>query len=145
GSVYRHFPTRESLLEALYDTASTVMADSIPPLPLTLEAVPDMASKARAFFEVNPKLTQAFSIALLANNIEPASRQQRDQGLEQLVAGANPRFNSPVAKQSAAIIQHLTSSLTWAILRQRFGLTSEETSQALDWALKTLVQDIVKP
>lgn len=140
GSVYRHFPTRESLLEALYETASEFMAQSSPFTPLSLDEIPAMARKTLEVFEEKENIVQAFTVALMVSNVQPKRRHQRDQKIKQMVMESNPHLRSEDAKKFAAVISHLNSSLTWTTLKQRFGLDSEETSDALNWALQTLIQ-----
>lgn len=144
GSVYRHFPTRESLLEALYEEASEMMAQSSPFTPHSLDEIPVMAGKTVAMFEEKANIVQAFTMALLVNNIQPKSRHQRDLMIQQMVAEGAPHLAPEVARQVAAIISHLNSSLTWATLKQRFGLNSEETADTLNWALQTLIKDLTR-
>jgi len=144
GTVYRHFPTRESFLEALYEVASEIMAQSSPFTPQSLDDIPAMARKTVEMFEERATLVQAFTIALLANNVQPDSRQQRDQKIQEMVMESAPHLSSEAARQVTAIISHLYSSLTWVILKQRYGLNSEETTEALNWALKTLIQDLTR-
>ncbi len=142
GSVYRHFPTRESLLEALYEAASQIMAQSSPFTANSLDEIPAMVRKTVAMFEGEANIVQAFTMALAANNIQPQNRRQRDQMVQQLVAETAPHLAPEVARQVAAIICHLHSSLTWATLKQRFGLSAEATADALTWALQTLIRDL---
>ena len=144
GTVYRHFPTRESFLEALYEEASEIMAQSAPFNPQSLDDIPVMAGKTVEMFEERATLVQAFTIALLVNNVKPKSRHQRDQNIQEMVMESNPRLSSGGARQVAAIISHLCTSLTWATLKQRYGLNSNETAEAMNWALQTLIQDLTR-
>lgn len=144
GTVYRHFPTRESFLEALYEEASEIMAQSAPFNPQVLDDIPVMAGKTIEKFEERAALVQAFTIALLVNNVKPKSRHQRDQTIQEMVRESTPRLSSGDAKQVASIISHLCSSLTWATLKQRYGLNSAETAEAINWALQTLIQDLTR-
>ncbi|EGW37031.1 TetR/AcrR family transcriptional regulator [Desulfosporosinus sp. OT] len=144
GTVYRHFPTRESFLEALYEEASEIMTQSAPFSPQSLNDIPVMAGKTIEKFEESATLVQAFTIALLVNNVKPKSRYQRDQTIQEVVMESTPRLSSGGAKQVASIISHLCSSLTWATLRQRYGLNSTETAEAMNWVLQTLIQDLTR-
>ncbi|HVJ49981.1 TetR/AcrR family transcriptional regulator [Desulfitobacterium sp.] len=142
GTVYRHFPTRESFLEALYESASEIMAQSTPFTPRSLDDIPAMAGKTLEMFEEKATIVQAFTIALLANNVQPNSRHQRDEKIQKMVLESSLDMTPEGAKIVNAIISHLYSSLTWATLKQRYGLNSEETAEALDWALQTLIKDL---
>ncbi|MEW6182128.1 MAG: TetR/AcrR family transcriptional regulator [Bacillota bacterium] len=144
GSVYRYFPTRESLLESLYELAAEVAGPGIFFMSLSLNQIPALAGKTVATFEENATVLQAFTMALAASNIQPQSRHRRDEEYKKMVAESAPRLEPEVVGQVAAIISHLHSSLTWAVLRQRFGLSAEATADALTWALRALVQDVTR-
>lgn len=144
GTVYRHFPTRESLLEALYEAAAEVMAQSAPFTPQSLDDIPVLAVKTLEMFEQRANLVQAFTTALLVNNVKPKSRYQRDQIMREMVIESAPSLSSRSVNEFTAIISHLYSSLTWTTLRQRYGLNSEETAEALHWALQTLIQNLTR-
>src|SRR5665648_18290 len=120
------------------------MAQSSPVTPQSLDDIPAMATKTVEMFEKRATLVTAFTIALLANNVQPNSRHQRDHKMQEMVMESAPHLSLGAARQVTAIISHLISSLTWVTLKQRYGLNSEETVEALNWALQTLIQDIIR-
>lgn len=143
GTVYRHFPTRESLLEALYESASKSVGQDFSLKSTSLDELTTLIKKTADAFEKNPTMLQAYTMALAANNIQPTSRLERDQKYLEMIT-QNASFLAPeVARQVAAIISHLHSSLTWVTLRQRFELSAEDTTDALAWAIRTLIQDLI--
>lgn len=144
GTVYRHFPTRESLLEALYESASELVGKELSLKSLAIDELPEVTRKAVEVFEENPTMVQAFTTVLAANNIQPQSRRERDQKYLEMVKENASFLSAEDARQGAAIISHLHSSLTWATLRQRFDLNAEETANALAWALQALIQDLIR-
>lgn len=144
GTVYRHFPTRESFLEDLYEAASTIIAQSAPFIPQSLDDIPAMAGNTLKIFEEKANLVQAFTIALLVNNVKPKSRNQRDQKIQALVIENAPHLSAGAVKETAAIISHLCSSLTWTTLKQRYELNSEETTEAMNWALQVLINSLTR-
>jgi AcrR family transcriptional regulator len=141
-SVYRHFPTRESLLEALYEAGAAIIGPSLSFASLSPDEISSAVARMMTTFEQDPTLLQAATTALAANNIQPPSRRERDRKYLQMVAQNNPHLDPETISQAAAIICHLYSSLTWATLRQRFGLTAEASADAVTWALQTLTRDL---
>lgn len=144
GSVYRHFPTRESLLKGLYETGAKIVGQDISLKSLSLDEISAVAGKTVAMFEEHAVKLQAFTAALAAGNIQPQSRGRRDRKYRQMVEESAPHLDPEAAGQAAAIICHLHSSLTWATLRQRFGLSAEATAGALTWALQALARDLTR-
>ena len=144
ASVYRHFPTREALLEALYEAGAKIIGTSLTLTSLSPEEIPAAVGRMKTAFEQNPTNLQASTMALAINNIQPPSRRQRDQRYQQTIVENAPHLAPSTANQAAAVICHLYSSLTWATLRQRFGLSAEATADALTWALQILIRDLIR-
>ncbi|MFZ5943126.1 MAG: TetR/AcrR family transcriptional regulator [Bacillota bacterium] len=142
AAVYQHFPTKEALLEGLYEEASKIMAENSPFSPSSLGQISTSMDKTLKMFEDKANIVEAFTISLLANKVQPKNRQERDLKIQQLVANSAPNLTLKEAKQAAAVIAHLYSSLTWLTLKQRFGLNSEETANSLRWALETLIKNL---
>ena len=144
GTVYRHFSTREALLEALYESAAKVIGQSLSLTTLAPEVVPSIVEKTIAVFEENAAVLHAFTMALAVNKLQPKSRHIRDKLVQQMIMENAPHLAPEAARQAAAIICHLHSSLTWAILKQRFGFNADDTAGALIWALQTLIRDLAR-
>ncbi|WP_088228308.1 TetR/AcrR family transcriptional regulator [Desulfosporosinus sp. FKB] len=143
GTVYQHFPTRESLLEALYESASGIVGQKLTLKSLNIELLPEVTKRTAEVFEEHSLILQAFTTALAMQNIQPQSRRERDQKYMELIIERIPDIPTDVAKQRAAILSHLHSSLTWITLRQRFELNANQTENALEWALQTLIENLI--
>ena len=144
ASVYRHFPTREALLDALYEAGAKIVGTSLALTSLAPEEIPAAVGRMRIAFEQDPASLQASTMALAISSIHPPSRRQRDQRYQRVIAESAPHLAPSATNQAAAVICHLHSSLTWVTLRQRFGLSAEETADALTWALQTLIRDLIR-
>lgn len=142
ASVYRHFPTRESLLEGTYEWASEVIGAEATLRPGRLEELPDWIEQSLPWFEEHREVSQALLVLMGALNLQPSSRRSRDDVVARLVAGDAPELPEYRKRQVAAILRFLAGSHAWATLRQRFGLDPDETAEALRWALDVLIRDV---
>lgn len=142
ASVYHHFPTREALLVEMYEWASEMTRAQMPPDPPTIDQIPGWIEKSIPVFEQHAVVTQAIVTALAALNINPQSKQLRDNAIDKIIAEGVPHLSPEVARRAAAIIRYLASSHSWAILRQQFGLDTADTAAALTWALQLLIRDL---
>jgi AcrR family transcriptional regulator len=142
ASVYRHFPTRESLLEAMYEWANEVVHPDMPASPQKLDDVPAWLENSIPVFERYAAAHQAAIAVMSMLNINPAQRQKRDEQVERVVNEAAPQFSPAARRRASAVIRYLASSQAWASLRQRFGLDAADTSAALGWALRVLIREI---
>ncbi len=140
GSVYRHFPSKERLLEELYDWFQQV-SDG-PTVPDSLDAVPSLAAALVAYLEQNADVAQASAMAMTALGVVPKTQRHHDEEICRLVAEADRGLDPREVRARAAVIRLLASSLGWAVLRQRFELDSDQTSSALSWALRTLIPEV---
>ncbi len=140
GSVYRHFPTKERLLEEAYEWFQ--QGRDTPRIPDSLDALPAFAETQVAFFEANADSVYAGAIAMTALGVMPKTQRQHDEAFRRLVATANPDLDPRQVRVKAAVIRYLGSSLAWAILRRRFELDPGEISSALSWALQALIHEI---
>lgn len=140
GSVYRHFASRERLLEELYESFQHVPGR--PSVPDSLEDVPGSLHALIAHFEEVADVALGGAMAMTAMGVVPQTQREHDQAVGQLVAAANPDLTPDEVRARAAVLRLLGGSLGWAILRQRFELNAEATSSALTWALEALVREM---
>jgi AcrR family transcriptional regulator len=142
GSVYRHFPTREALLEELYEWLEQGAFKERPPFPDSMEGLAEWAAGFARMSEEHPDLTHAGTIAMTALRLVPRSQRGRDDALRELIARSAPHLSSREVRERAAIIRYLATSLAWVTLRNRCGLNGDEVVSAMTWALNALSRDI---
>lgn len=142
AAVYRHFPTREALLEELNDWAEEVGRAKVPPDPRTIDDIPPWVDGIIPVFEENPAAVQAMVMASAVLDLRPQSRARRDRMIEKLVRDAAPRLSEEDRRHAYAVIRLLASAQTWAALRRRFSLDGNGAARAVTWALRTLIEDV---
>jgi AcrR family transcriptional regulator len=141
ASVYRHYPTREALLDAL--TTWVELLPQMPPMPMVLAELPEWTKVIAAAFAASGETTMAVSRALTVLNVLPEGTRRRDAHLQALVAAAVPRIGQAELRQVAAIFRHLSNSGAWTALQQRYGLSADETAAALSWATGVLIDSLL--
>ncbi|SFH09160.1 transcriptional regulator, TetR family [Desulfotomaculum arcticum] len=142
ASVYRHFPTREALLEEMYEWASELAGSLMPAAPSVIEEIPAWIDKSIPVFEQHATIIQAVISVLAALNINPESKQRRDELIDKIVDESTPHLSQKVTRRTAAVIRYLAGSQGWVTLRRQFGLDAEDTAAALTWALEVLIRDL---
>ncbi|HZG56696.1 TetR/AcrR family transcriptional regulator [Paenibacillus sp.] len=141
GAVYKHFPSREALLEGLYEWGQAKFSKSFPLSPASLD---ELAQGQRAYAEESDEgfdTAAAVIRALTALQIVPRGMQSRDEAMLELLRKELPGLDPAFARRAAAAMRLLSSSNAWVTLRTRFGLSNEETGETLAWALEALVRD----
>ena len=82
ASVYRHFPTREKLLEAIYEWGNELIRSEMAATPRTLDEIPEWVKQSIPIAERHTAINQAVVAVLAALNINPRSRRRRDMEIE---------------------------------------------------------------
>lgn len=142
ASVYRHFPSREKLLEALYE--SFAPHAEAPVLPASLGELTAFVRGLVRVWEANADLVRGGTVAMTALSVVPKTQRAHDDAIRQLVADAAPGLGPDKIRIRTAALRYLASSLAWTTLRSRFGLSADETAVALDWAIGSLVRAIAR-
>jgi AcrR family transcriptional regulator len=142
-SVYRHFPGRKQLFEALYDWVSTRL--EVPALlrsVTTLEDLPSLAAPLFARFDSEAPLVRASVLASLALGTQPATRAEWDRDAFAIFRAEMPNLDSDEARRAWALVRLLFTSRVWLSLSERFGLDTASAAEAIEWAARVLLEDL---
>jgi AcrR family transcriptional regulator len=140
ASVYRHFPSREKLLEALYE--SFTPQSEAPPLPASLGELAAFGRGLVRVWEANADVVRGGTVAMTALSVVPKTQRAHDDAIRELVADAAPGLSPDEIRIRTAALRYVVGSLAWTTLRWRFGLSADETATAMDWAIASLVHAI---
>jgi AcrR family transcriptional regulator len=134
ATVYRHFPTREALLDAFYPWLENQVG--APRNPETLEELLALVPSLFAGFDRQERFIRA---SLTGSGLEHR-RRDRDRRfgerwgvIDEAAAGAGL---SPDAERALrATVRLLVSSEVWKALKDESGLTGEEAGRLVAWLL----------
>lgn len=141
GTVYRHFPTREALLEAFYNAAPH-RHPSLPPMPEDLAGLPAVIREHLKAFELVKEPAMALAMVTTAMGVRPHVTLQRDAHMQGLIRAGVPGIDERELRLATAVLRHLSNLAAWAAMRSRYGLSADETADALAWALEVLVDHL---
>lgn len=141
-TIYRYFPTKESLLESVavwINDRAVQMA-----LPRTPVDIADNTERAWAHFDEHATL-------MLAQLVTPAGRAVRARGRRHRIAAYKAALqeitgNLDPREVQAAIgaITCIASLETWRTLKEDFGMSGDEPGKTVAWALRALIADLRK-
>lgn len=144
-SVYRHYPSRESLIEALYISNEELLNPFIAiDLPVSAEGIPGLAEQVFANFDKHRIVARALSITSIVSGVRPGKRKERDEILINLLAEVTSNLGQDERCRAFAVIRYYLSILGWQTLQDRFGLEGSEAGKAAAWALDVLIRDLKK-
>jgi AcrR family transcriptional regulator len=138
-TVYRHFPTREALLAAVYAWANQRIGFD-GQLPTSgAEATALVRRVFPGFDEIAPVIREL----LIAPEARPArlsSAEERQRVSLALVDGEVPGLDPTTRRRLAAAIQLMTTAGTWQTLRDYWGMDGEEAAETAALAIELLVR-----
>lgn len=136
-TIFRHFPTKEALLQAFWTSINASMGvrfwpereedlTELPPdLFASLDAIEGIVRASHASgagremrLQANPDRQRAF----------------RDS-LSQVAAAMDPK----AARQLEAVVQLLFSATAWQTMKDYWGFTGREAGEAVAWAIRALL------
>jgi len=140
-TVYRHFPSREVLLRALWShlNREAGVDAGLPESAAQLRAkiAPLFASFDASPAQIVARLTTAQGRAARAS----LDGERRDAFLA-VVAEAAPNLPADQRPKAAAALQLLYSGYAWLSLREQWDLTGRDAVDAVAWATDALLADL---
>lgn len=138
-TVYRHFGSREQLLEALQAYAMRAVT---PPPPTTLEELLDFPPKLFATFDAHAPWVEAMVRAGPDSGARAAGKPGRVALFRALTAPLVEGLPPEEAAGLQAVFKHLVSAETWMAMRQDFGVDGTTAGHAVSRTLRALVADL---
>jgi AcrR family transcriptional regulator len=139
-TVYRHYPTKEALLDAISQQMEEKFDSNL--FDRGLEALPDIAQMVFQRFGENEALVRAALRTRGAGGTFGAARKKRldsvERALEPVLNGRSPEER----RQIVAAIYNLHSVRNWLSYRDNSGLSSEEAGRVVSWIIRTLIADL---
>ncbi len=142
GTVYNHFPSRELMIESLYDwMAAKNLETSRSKPPQTLD---DLMKFKRLYTLSNKKEMEilfAVNKALSVLDLMPDGMKKRDDNARRIIENSfdlDPEF----LKKVSAFIVYINTFQSWTTLTTRFDLSEEETTFVMDWAIELMIKEL---
>lgn len=141
-TVYRHFATREDLLDALSDWLhASVLEAGLPP-PTEISAV---SAHVGPLFEQFARMRDAMRasvIAAVALGYQTGSQRRSSSAFEEMAERAFPHLPREEVHDAAAVLRTLVSRYAWYVLDVDLKVESARAARGVTWAVATLVQDL---
>jgi AcrR family transcriptional regulator len=141
-TIYRHYPTREELLEA----AGRWIGDELleHPYPCDLDAVADLFEEGARDFDERPGLVRALALSQLGRHVRGYRRRERLAAIGQALHAELTELSEPELAQAEAVLAYLHNMLAYTTLREENGFSGEDVGRAIGWAIRTLIADLRK-
>lgn len=135
-TIYRHFPTRDDLLDELSKRVNVVMG--LKDLPKNREATVALVKALFATFDQHAPLVAAQIQAGLGGRLRAKARQKRVTVVQDVLTAALPSVPAERRRAVAGLLSILLGANTWARLRDEVGLDGTQSGDITAWAIDTL-------
>ena len=140
ATVYRHFPNREALLAGLQSWLDSLHPDL--PVPTAADDLPQRVAVLFRDFDRSADFIRAGLKARISESLRSAGRAQRRELIESLVRGISDQLTGDEIRNAAAVLHYLIGTQAWDSLHTESGMTGAEASEAVAWAVRTLVAEL---
>jgi AcrR family transcriptional regulator len=141
-TVYRHFPTREALLDGLAAWVRGTVLDL--PDPLEADALPDAIAASFASFDEHEVMMRGFLATPGGRELRAHARRKRLRRINRALEDALRDCDPATARRTQAIAAHLCSTATWQALRDEADLSGAEAGEAVAYAIRTLIGEATR-
>jgi AcrR family transcriptional regulator len=136
-TIFRYFPTREELLDAIAREFTRLL--NMPPAPQTLEELRAMPRKLYASFEPHAKLIRAVMHTEIFPRMKVGAAQQRWVAISKLLDREFPNAPAIERKIAAANVRYFLSAASWQYYRFVFRFDREETITCAEVAIRQAI------
>ena len=132
-TVYRHFPTREALLDGLSELLSGA--------PDSFEVDGDAICQSFRAFDAQADLVRAYVITSLALQLEPSDRPTRTRRMQKAFAARFPHLDPKSVGVTFAALRVLVSTRGWHVLHQD-GISGDDAGPEVARIFELVVADL---
>ena len=136
-TVYRHFPDRSSLLEALWERLREAAHVNF---PITESDIVPMARAAYQEFDANELLVRAVLNSPVGVEVRERGGVEGRAAFEQSLAPALADVAEPLRSRILGVFVAIYSAQFWDLLRERSRLSGPDAQEAIIWALESLLR-----
>src|SRR3954470_7934738 len=133
-TIYRHFPTRDALFDALSMRVNKELGSHEP--PRTLDAAIALARAQFASFDAHAELVTAELVT--RQGFRAPARPAHLAALQKAVAETAPGVSELTRRHAAAVLACLLSADTWARLRHDLHADGPDAAEAVAFAIDAI-------
>lgn len=136
-TVFRHFPTRDALIRAVWPRMQARVRSS--GFPRTARDLIETPNRLFPEFDREERLVRASAFSTGGREVRLASNSERQAAMRASVRDAFPDIREPELTRLAAVVQLIDSAYAWAVMKEFWDLDGRESATAASQALAVLL------
>ena len=136
-TLYRYFPTREDMFEAVGDHVVGRLG-----LPREIRGADDVVrvfSESARLGARSPELVRAMLWTRLGRRARSSHRRRRVESITAALAEVTSYLPAAEARRREGAIVYLASLPAWITVSEECGLSAEDAQRGIAWAIETLI------
>lgn len=138
-TVYRHFPSRDTLIAAAWDRLKTETATRF---PTTEGEITELAPRMFRNFDAHDTLVRSFLSSGVGTEVRDKGADEGRRAFTQALEHATAHLTPTRRRQAVAIFLALYSAPAWQLMRDRGQLSRDQAADAIRWAASLLLDAI---
>jgi AcrR family transcriptional regulator len=140
ATVYRHFATKQELIEAIYPHVMRQAAKNQPPPPRSISELRDYGRWYLAHLDSLDDQARAAMASGASHELRRAGMPQRVALFRALADSVEPRLADADRDRLARLLVVLTQSASLRMWHDHLGLSVDEVADEIDWLVKAAIQ-----
>jgi AcrR family transcriptional regulator len=136
-TVFRHFPSREALIAAVWPRMQARVRSR--GFPTTAQDLIDTPPHLFPEFDKEEGLVRASAYSAAGREVRMRANPERQKAMRACVRDAFPDIAEPELTRLAAIVQLIDSAYAWAVMKEFWGLSGEDAGKAASEAIAVLL------
>jgi AcrR family transcriptional regulator len=140
-TAYRYFPTRDALIDAF--NAWIMQRFGSHEFPTNLDELPGYLAELFRAFHANEQLIRASRRSEAGAEVRSRRKAGQVRAITKAVRAAAPELDDRQVRKLGSTL-HLFSADAWIHMHDNWGLTTDESIEAMRWALEALITKLRK-
>jgi len=136
-TIFRHFPTKEALLEAFWNETNASLGVRF--WPETEEDLTALPRELFASLDGIEQIVRASHASGAGRQMRLQANAERQAAFRRSLSAVTTSMSPERARQLEASVQLLFSATAWQTMKDYWGLTGEQAGEAAAWAIRVLL------
>jgi AcrR family transcriptional regulator len=141
ATLYRYFPNREALLDAIADEYFLRQLGDLP-YPQTPDDIATGMHKSFIAFDADAKFVELYFTTELGRTARRRGRARRVVAIQAALRPVTAGMDENRRRGAEGVIAYLASIQAWLTMREELGIDGVLAGESIAWAIQTLVDDL---